>query len=135
MAKVILKNVDVEVDGTDLSERASSCTVETNADDVDLTAFKSDFKEHGTGLRDATIAVDFFQDFATGMVDDTLWPLALSGEVFRIIVTDNDGGGDPFAMDAVLQNYTPMGGNVGEASKTTVTFLNAGSAGIERVGS
>lgn len=137
MGKVILKNTKIEVDGADLSKRARSVTINTNADDVDVSCFQGGgFHEHANGLRDATFTIGFIQDQEVGMVDATLWPLAIADTHFPVTVTDLDSpGSDPFHMTAILQDYSPLAGNLGEASTTDVTFQNASSDGIERVAS
>lgn len=133
MAKTVLKNVDIIIAGINLSDNASAVTIDANADEVDVTAFKSSFHEFAQGLKDGTITVSFFQNFAAGKVDDTLWPLSVSGEAFTVFVDDLDTpGSDPFLMTARLFNYSPIAGSVGEASTTDVTFRNAAQSGISR---
>lgn len=39
MAKQILKNAFIQINGVNLSDHCSSVTIETSADEVDLTAF------------------------------------------------------------------------------------------------
>jgi hypothetical protein len=136
MAKTILKNVLIEVDGTDLTERASSVTINTSADDVNVDTFGSDYHQHDRGLKEASITVTFLQDFAASQVDETLWPLSESGDDFIVTVADLDSpGSDPFSITAKLFDYQPISGSVGEASTTDVTFQNAGADGIRRTSS
>lgn len=139
MGKFVLKNVVVEVDGEDLSDHISSATFDTPDDEVDSTAFgPSGFKETMKGLSDATITVTFQQDFDVGSVDDTLWPLKLSDAPFSLRVKPKGEGASPtnpaYTMaEALLFNYSPLGGSVGELSTTEVSFRNAGSGGVERI--
>jgi hypothetical protein len=62
----------ISVNGVDLSNHATSITVETTRDDVDVTAMGAVNKVHSPGLGDATITATFLQDYAAGSVDATL---------------------------------------------------------------
>lgn len=137
MGKLILKDAFIEIDGVDLSDRATQVTIDTPTDDVDLTTFGSDYHEHGQGLKDATITVTFIQDLDAGQVDATLWPLHESGDTFPVVVRANSAvaaaGNPEWQMTAILLNYSPIAGSVGEASTTDVSFTNASQTGVTRV--
>ena len=57
MAKQVLKNAYVSVDGTNLSDHVSSVTIEANADKVEFTSFGATYREFGQGLKDANISI------------------------------------------------------------------------------
>jgi hypothetical protein len=101
-----------------------------------LTSFSSNYREFGQGLGDATWTVDFFQDYASGSVDAILWPLSQSGGTFLIKASAGSqavSATNPmYSMTARLFSYAPIAGAVGEASTTSVTFRNAGTAGLTR---
>ena len=136
MAKFVLKNAVISVNGVDLSSKASSVTIETTFDEVDLTAFGAVYREFGQGLGDATVTVAFFQDFDAGTVDATLWPLSQSGGTFPLLIKSTSaapsGSNPQYSMTSRLFSYSPIAGAVGEASTTDVTFRNAGTAGLLR---
>lgn len=136
MAKTILKNAFISVNGVTLSDHASSVEINTEFDDVDLTSFGATNKEHGKGLGDGTITVDFFQDFAAASVDATLWPISQSGSTFPIVVRPDAGAvsatNPQYTMQGLMMNYSPLAGSVGEASTTQVAFQNGSQTGIVR---
>lgn len=133
-AKTILKNVEVLINGVDLSDHCRQITIDTSADEVETSAFKGAYKEFQPGLKDATITATLFQDFASGKVDDVLWPLSNTNTAFTVQVSDLDSPGmDPYRMTSRLYGYQPMSGAVGEASTTEVTFRNAASGGVTRI--
>ena len=136
MAKTILRDVVITVDGVDLSDHASSVTINTEKDDVDLTAFGDALHVHGVGLGDGSIEVDFYQDFAAASVDATLWPIYNAGVAVPIIVKPTEAAvsatNPAFTMDGLLMSYSPLAGSVGEASTMSVTFQNGGATGIVR---
>lgn len=136
MAKFVLKDASVVVNSVDLSNHVSSVTVETEFDEVDLTAFGSTYREFGQGLGDATITLAVFQDFAASSVDATLWPLSQSGGTFPVVVKPTSsavGTANPsYTMTARLFSYNPIDGEVGEASTTSVVLRNAAQSGLVR---
>lgn len=137
MGKFVLKDAFIEVDSTDLSNFASSVTIETPADEVDITGFGSDYREFAQGLKDATITVAFFQDFAAASVHSVLGPLHASGDTFTLSIRPTSAAASAtnpqFDMTARLFNYNPLAAGIGEAATMDVSFRNADQAGITEV--
>jgi hypothetical protein len=136
MGKFVLVDASTEIDGTDLSKRASQVTVEMPTDEVDVSAMQSEMKETERGLRDASMTFNFFQDFAASQTDSVLWPLNESGEKFIVIVKPFSGPvsatNPAYIMGGKLYNYTPIAGGVGEASTTETPIKNATDLGIKK---
>lgn len=136
MAKVVLKDARIEVNGVNMSQWVSEVSIETSRDEVDVTAFGAVNKEILAGLGDATITMTVFQDFAAAAVDATLWPLASANTPFTVKVRPTSGAisatNPEYSMSALLFDYAPLAGAVGEASSTEVTFRNATQAGLTR---
>jgi len=137
VGKVILKDATVIVDGHDLSNRASSVTMDLPDDEVDVSTFQGgDFKEFDKGLSDATFTVTFHVDFDAGQVDDVLWPLKRSGDAFTVQIRPFEGNASTtnreYRMTAKLYNYAPIAAAIGEALTSDVSFRNASSDGVTR---
>lgn len=137
MAKEVFLDAFIEINGTDLSDHFSEITVEDTADEVELTAFGSGYREHGVGLKDATITGTAFQDFAASSVDAVLAPLYYAGSTFGVKVrkskTAAASGSNPvYSMTGKLYQFNPIGGGVGDALSTPITIRNAGTAGLTR---
>jgi hypothetical protein len=137
MGKVVLRDVEIIVAGTDLSDHCTAVTVEDGANDVDATAFGSLYTSAVKGLRTAQITATFQQDFATGSVDAKLSALNDSDATFEVTVkprkqavsATNPRYRQPESM---LLGYTPLSGSPGDLSTTDVTFSNAGVSGVVR---
>lgn len=132
MAKVVLKDASITVNGTDLSTRCDSVTIEDSAEEVDVTSFQGNgYREFMQGLKDATITASFFQDFASGSVHSVLNAVYQSGATFSVVVKGDDAAvsatNPSFTATCRLYSYSPIAGGVGEASKIEATFRNAGS--------
>jgi hypothetical protein len=137
MAKQILRNAFISVNGVDLSNHCSQVEIDIKNEEVDVTGFGANNKETKLGIGDATISATIFQDFAEGSVDATLHALAGSNTPFPVIVKPENAAksktNPEYKMEAVLPDYKPVSGNVGAASTTQVTFRNATQTGVERI--
>lgn len=133
MAKIVLgPNTQFTVNGTDLSDHVSNVTVETSADEVDVTGFGETFREFLPGLKDATITATFLQDYASSSVDATLYPLWNTNTAGTVKVKPDTSGTVVYTMVSKLYSYPPVSGGVGDANTTDVTFRNSGTAGLTR---
>ena len=136
MAKVILTDAFIEIDGVELSDHANEVSITSEKDEHDVTGFGASSKEIALGLGDGTIAITLFQDFATGSVDDTLYDIHQTGEAVEVVVRPTSaaaGASNPeYRMSGVLPSYTPLSGSVGEPSTIEASFRNASQAGITR---
>jgi hypothetical protein len=134
--KHVLRNAFISINGTAISDHASSLELEDEAEEVEFTAFSPNgYREFGQGLKDATITITFFQDYASGSVHSMLRPLYESGGTFSLVI-------GPSASEAIsstnprgtmisrLYSYGGLSGEVGEAATFEATFRNAGTAGL-----
>jgi len=125
----VLTNAQVTVNGVDLSNHVDSVEVQTNVDDVDITAMGASAHQHAPGLRNDKITVNFLQDFAASSVDATLFPL-LGNTGFTVKVvpvnTTVSTTNPSYTATCVLFTYSPLSGKVGERSDTSVEFQATG---------
>jgi hypothetical protein len=134
MAVSVLTDAMVIVNGVTLSDHANSVTVNDTRDSVDITAFGATNKAVTKGLGDASISVDFFQDFAAGKTHATLQPLVGSSTGVVIEIRPTSGARsatNPAAvMTGLLMNYNMLAGGIGEASTISAEFVNSSQAGL-----
>ena len=134
--KRTFKNALVFVAGTDFTDHVSSATVETSRDEVDVSTLASLYRETIAGLGDATITLNFFQDFDAGEVDAVLWPLSTSDSPFLVAVRPSNAAisatNPEYQLTVLMFNYSPIDGSVGEALQTSVTFRNSSQTGLVR---
>lgn len=136
MAKHVLKDAVLTVDGTDISDHVSAVTLEDTADEVDFSTFGNTYREFGQGPKDATITATVFNDYDASQIDSILAPLYASGGTFGVTVKATSAatsGSNPiWSMTARLFSYSPIAGSYGDANTTDLTFRNAGTAGLTR---
>lgn len=126
MAKLILTNCLVTVNGTDFSDHVSSVEVSASKDDIDTTSFDGAGRERKAGLQDNSFTINFQQDFAASEVDAVLWPLWNGETEFTVAVQPTPGAksatNPSYEGTCILLEYSPLNGGVGELSETEVTF-------------
>jgi hypothetical protein len=130
MAKFIIKDAVVSVDGADLSDRVAQVAVVMQGDDIDVSTMGTGVHQHLTGLRDDHFEVTFLSDFASGKVDAVLYELLASADSqpeFTVSVkafNTSVSSTNPLykSTKCILNNYSPIAGNVGDRSETQVTF-------------
>lgn len=134
MAVFALTDAYISINGVTLSDHARSVTCEDNREQVDFTAFGATSKVYGKGLGDATITVEFYQDFAAAKVHATLQPLIASTTPFTVEVRPTSAArsatNPAIVMTALLFSYSGLAGSIGDASTMTATFQNASQTGV-----
>lgn len=138
MAKSILREAKVEVNGVDLSDHVQKVTVTKKAEEQDVTAMGAKSKETLLGISDDQITVTFYQDHAEGSVNRTCSPLQGSNTPFKVKVTHASGAiskaNPAWEIElAILPEFTPLDGQVGSAETTDCTFKPAGGEGLKEL--
>jgi len=131
MAKFVLKDAEVIINGVDLSARVNACTLDITPDLPEANTMGTFFKVRLAGLSDWTLSVTFTQDFSSGSVDATLFPL-VGADPFTVTVMANlsDGIGvtNPrYSGSAVMGTYQPIQGTIGDTAFVNATFPSSGT--------
>ena len=130
MARIVLTNAFISVGGVDLSDLVASVTLNETYDIVETTAFSSTAaKTRVAGLEDNSITLEFHQDYATGEVEQTIYPLL--GTAAAVIVKPNGASTSAFnpsyTCSAIISEWTPINGSVGELATASVTWPVTGA--------
>jgi hypothetical protein len=129
MAKQVLTNPQIIVNGVDLSDHIDSVTLDESYADVDTTAFGSGSKTRVAGLGDHKITLEFQQDFAASSVDATINPLiggtaTISVKPLSAATSTTNPG---YSVTALITDWKPVDGKVGELLKSSVTWPVSGA--------
>ena len=130
MARIVLTNAFISVGGVDLSDTVASVTLNSTFDVVETTAFSStSAKTRLAGLADNSVTLEFHQDYATGEVEQTIYPLL--GTAAAVIVKPNGSSTSAFnpsyTCSAIISEWTPINGSVGELASASVTWPVTGA--------
>lgn len=125
MAKVVLTNADITVNGVVLSSYANNVELVYEVDSVESTAFGSGGHTFVGGLQNVSCNIDFMQDFEAGKVEATIFPLV--GQNTTVTVRASaaaTSATNPLytISGAFLASHTPVAAAVGEMAMTSLSF-------------
>ena len=129
MARIVLTNAYVVFGTTDLSDHISSVTINTTYDIVETTAFGNTAKTRIAGLADNSVSLEFHQDYATSSVEQTIYPLLGTAVTItaKPVNTTTSAVNPQYAFSAVVSEWTPLNGSVGELTTASVTWPISGA--------
>lgn len=136
MAIQVYTNGIVLVNGVDLTDHVSKVTVSDAREKKDVTTVNAQTNNIYTkGLGDASIALTFFQDYASAKVHQTIQPLLGSNTPVAVEVRPVNAARSATNPAALLASagtfqYNFLDAQAGEVPADTVVFENMGSAGL-----
>jgi hypothetical protein len=137
LATIIFKDAYLMVNTVDLSEYVKSVTLSYEAELQDDTTMGDNTRSNKAGLKNWSIDVEFVQDYAALKVDATLFPLVGAAPFAVILKPDGDTTSvtNPRydSSAAVLENYQPMGGTVGDLAMSPVSIRPAKGGDLTRL--
>lgn len=135
MARFVATDLSIVINGDDFSSAIAAVTIDQTAEEVETTSFgSSGFRSRVAGLKDASITIDFHQDYASGAVSDTLY--GLLGSNATVVVKPTSGTvsatNPSFSGVFLVTEWQPVQGSIGDLSTASVTWPLASGSGIVR---
>lgn len=124
MARIVLTNVAVTFGTTDISSYVTSVTLGSTYDVVETTAFGNTARTRVAGLADNSVALEFNQDYATSALEATIYPTL--GTAVSMTVRPVAGTSPAYSFSALVSEWTPLNGAVGELATASVTWPISG---------
>jgi hypothetical protein len=124
MARIVLTNVAVTFGTTDLSSYVTSVTLGTTLDVVETTAFGNTARTRVAGLADNSVTFEFNQDYAGGALESVIYPTI--GTSVSMTVRPVAGSSPAYTFNALVSEWTPLNGAVGELATASVTWPISG---------
>jgi hypothetical protein len=128
VGKQVLKDVMVVVNSVNLSDHIDQISVDMAYEEVDTTAFGETAKTRAAGLGDHKVTIEFQQDYDAASVEATIFPLL--GQVATIVAKPTSGAtsttNPAYSMSALITQWKPLDGKVGDLAKTSVTWPVSG---------
>ena len=132
MAKFLATQFQISLNGTDLSNSLHSVTLDVSSNEVDTTTFGTTSNVYKTvvgGILSGSAKLDFYQDYAAGSVDATIWPLL--NTTGTLVIKPNgtavSATNPSYTATVLINNYTPVAGSIGDLSSFSVTWPTSGS--------
>jgi hypothetical protein len=127
MAKFVATDITTSLNGSDISESLAQVELNITADEVETTSFgtaNAGWRTFTGGLKQATVTLQFHQDFGASGVDATLWPLLNTNGTFVIKPTSGtvSATNPSYEFEALISQYNPIASSVGDLASFSVTF-------------
>lgn len=129
MAKFVATDYAITIGTANFSTSLAAVTLDITTDEQETTAFGDTYRTRIAGLRDASLTLDFHQDFAAGAIDATLFPLIGSAIGFSIKPTSGTvtATNPSYSGTVIVTQYQPFASNVGDLATLSVTWPVSGS--------
>lgn len=129
MPKFVATDYVVTIGTANFSSLVAAVTLDITTDEQETTAFGDTYRTRIAGLRDASLTLDFMQDFGAGAVDATLFPLLGSAVSWSIKPTSGTvtATNPSYSGTAIVTQYQPFASNVGDLATLSVTWPVSGS--------
>jgi hypothetical protein len=123
VAKFVATDYRITINSVDFSSSLAAATLDISAAEQEVTAFGDTFVQRISGLKDASISLDFHQDFGAGSVDATLFPLLGSNATVVITPTNGTSSTSPaYSGVFLVTEYQPYASSVGDLATLSVSF-------------
>jgi hypothetical protein len=124
VAKFVATDYNIKIGGVDFSHSLAAVTLDITADEQETTSFGKTFRERIGGLKDASVTLDFHQDFGATAVDATLHPLI--GGTVGIEIKPTAGTisatNPQYSFTALCTSYQPFASSVGDLATLSVSW-------------
>ena len=129
MAKFVATDYAITIGGTDFSTSLAAATLDITVEEQDTTAFGDTARTRIGGLQDASISLDFHQDFGADSIDATLFPLL--GTQATVTITPTGGTisatNPTYTCVALVTQYQPFASSVGDLATLSVSWPISGA--------
>ena len=128
MGKFVATDYNISINGTSFSASLAAATLDITSEEQDVTSFGSTFRSRIGGLKDASLSLDFHQDFAAASVDATLFPLL--GTQATVVIKPTSGTvsatNPTYSFNCLVTQYQPFASSVGDLATLSVSWPVSG---------
>lgn len=138
MAVFLNNKVGVKVNSVDLSDHATSVTINRSFDELEVTAMGDSGHKFVKGLEASSVTIDFLNDTASASVLATLQ--AAWGTNVTVVFLQDKGSAvsatNPlYTMTCLVNNTTDINGAVADLGTQSVTWNVSGTIAVANTGS
>jgi len=129
MAKLVLKDVNVVFNGTDISANVASISLTSSAAEVPTTAFGNSAITRVSGLIDNSVTFSIHNDY--NAIDGLFFPLVGSTAVTCVVKPNGTAAASSanpsYTFSVLVTEWQAVNGAVGELATADVTFPISGA--------
>jgi len=137
MAVFLNNKVGVKVNSVDLSDHATSVTINRTFDELEVTAMGDSGHKFVKGLEASSVTIDFLNDTASASVLATL-QAAWGTNVTVVFLQDKNSAVSAtnplYTMTCLVNNTTDINGGVADLGTQSVTWNVSGTIAVATTG-
>lgn len=128
MARLVFTNPSITINSVDLTDRIAQVAIDMSFAEVTTTAFGDSAVTRVAGLGDHSVSLSFHQDFASGEVEATIYPLlgTTTSVVVKPVNTTTSTDNPSYSFTALVNAWAPISGTVGDLLTADVTWPISG---------
>lgn len=129
LTPVVLTDALIIINSNTLSDHGNKVEVPVTVQDKDSTTFGQSWINRVGGLKDASLSIEFLNDFVAANLDSIMWPLLGTVVTFEVRPTSAARGtGNPAYTGSILiKEWKPIMGKVGDLVSVSVSFPTSGA--------
>jgi len=128
VAKFVATDYNITINGASFSSSLAAATLDITVEEQDTTAFGNTARTRVGGLQDASLSLDFHQDFGATAVDATLFPLL--GSYATVVIKPTSGTvtatNPTYTALCLVTQYQPFASSVGDLATLSVSWPVSG---------
>ena len=124
MPKFVATNYNIKINGADFTSAIAAVTFDVSAAEQEVTAFGNTSVQRISGLKDASISLDFHQDFGAASVDATLFPLLGSEATVTVIPNGTVVSATNPVYEGIFlcTEYSPYASSIGDLATLSISW-------------
>ena len=128
MARLVLTNPSITINSVDLTDRVAQVAIDMSFAEVETTAFGDSAVTRVAGLGDHSVSLSFHQDYASGEVEATIYPLlgTTTAMIVKPVNTTTSTNNPSYSFNVLVTEWSPISGTVGELVTADVTWPISG---------
>lgn len=128
MPRLVLTNPSITINSVDLTDRVAQVAIDMSFAEVETTAFGDSAVTRVAGLGDHSVSLSFHQDYASGEVEATIYPLlgTTTAMIVKPVNTTTSTNNPSYSFNVLVTEWSPISGTVGELVTADVTWPISG---------
>jgi len=124
VAKFVATDYNITINGTNFSTSIAAVTFDITAAEQEVTAFGDSFVQRIAGLKDASISLDFHQDFGSASVDETLYPLLGTNATVTVSPLGSvvSATNPSYTGVFLCTQYSPLTSSIGDLATLSISW-------------
>jgi hypothetical protein len=128
LVPTVLFDAFILINATNVSDHGNKIELPISADEEDTTAFGQTWKARTGALKDASVNIDFINDFVAAGLDATMFALLGTVVTFEVRPTSaaRSTANAAYTGSIFIKEWKPIVGNVGKLVISSVSFPTSG---------